>query len=496
MSEYDGIAPGTPVVIDIGEACCKVGFAGDKAPREVFPTIVGKEKYKSVMVDTSDHVRTSYVGNDAQAMRGVLKIQYPISRGQVMDWNAFYEILNHCFYNVLRVDTRQHPIIYSEPILNPPNLREHLAKVFFETFQTSSVVIFPSAVMALVNAGLSTGLVVEVGEGMAFIVPIHDGEVVTYAVNRLPLGGVDVNENLKNFLMQEGHHLSFSAQKEILRDIKEKLCYVAEDVNIETQNAYSMNIRRPYALPDGSTIEIGNSRFMAPEILFSPGMLGYNIMSIPQAIIDSVSKVPPEIKRTMLGNIVLSGGSTKFPGFEKRLQKELDWQIPNLGPLPEVETNQKKLSEYKPKMVSFDDSAISIPGGAGGAIGVTKMDTCTQCGHNIDINKDEFCPNCGNNLKKTTIIPEINIGGKKQKDVKFEEADEFADMDQVEPDLAGSGIVKIISTGDRANATFLGASVLGAMRNVFESIKITREAFYANPQVINQSILKQIFENL
>ncbi|MEX2718340.1 MAG: rod shape-determining protein [Candidatus Sigynarchaeum springense] len=484
MSE---IPPGTPVIVDIGEAACKIGIAGDMVPRERFPTIVGREKYQSVMVDTSERVRSAYVGNDAQSMRGVLKIVYPMSRGQIMDWNAFYEVLNHIFYNVLRLDMRMYPVIYSEPILNPPNLREHLAKVFFETYQMPAIVIFPSAVMALVNAGLSTGMVVEIGEGMAHIVPINEGEVLTYAVNRLPLGGVDVNENLKNFLMQEGINLNYSAQKEILRDIKEKLCYVAEDINTESQNAYKMNIRRPYTLPDGTVIQIGNSRFMAPEILFTPGMLGYNTMSITQAIIDSVSKVPAEIKRAMLGNIVLSGGSTKFPGFEKRLERELDQWIPQLGPLPESRTIQKALAQYKPQLVSID-APIQVPGTSGAG----NINSCPECGHDIDTAKDQFCSNCGHQVVTQKIkIKPVQVATAPSD--AFGEASEFNDPDQPTTTQSSSGIVRIISSGDRETATFRGASKLGTMRGVFESIKITREAFYANPQVIHASILKQIF---
>jgi actin beta/gamma 1 len=475
---------GLPVVVDIGEASCKIGFAGDLQPRDTFPTIVGHEKYQSVMVDTSDRVRSAYVGNDAVAMRGVLKIVYPIQRGQIMDWNAFYEILNHIFYNVLRMDMREHPVIYSEPILNPPNLREHMGKVFFETYQMPSILIFPSAVMALVNAGLSTGMVVEIGEGSAFVVPIADGEVLSYAVNRLPLGGMDVNENLKNFLMQEGYSMNYSAAKEILRDIKERLCYVAEDIQTESQNAYRMNIRRPYTLPDGTQIEIGTSRFMAPEVLFAPGMLGFNTMSIPQAIVDSLSKVPAEIKRALLGNIVLSGGSTKFPGFEKRLERELEIYIPQLGPLPESRTVvQKALSEYKPKMVSYD-SAVNVNG---------TEDTCPNCGANVDRSHERHCPECGESLERITIKP---IAPKSSHDTpKFSEAEEFVDP-EVQKTESKSGIIRIISSGDRSISVFRGASKLGAMSNVFESIKITKEKFEANHQVINQSILKQIFMNI
>jgi len=438
------------------------------------------------MVDTSDRVRSAYVGNDAQSMRGVLKIIYPLSRGQIMDWNAFYEVLNHIFYNVLRLDMRQYPVIYSEPILNPPNLREHLARVFFETYQMPSIVIFPSAVMALVNAGLSTGLVVEIGEGMAFMVPIQEGEVLNYAVNRLALGGVDVNENLKNFLMQEGVNVNYSAQKEILRDIKEKLCYVAEDINVESQNG--MNIRRPYTLPDGSVVQVGNSRFMAPEILFTPGMLGYNTMSITQAIIDSVSKVPSEVKRAMLGNIVLSGGSTKFPGFERRLEKEIDQWLPSLGEMPQTSIAQKTLAQYKPKLVAYD-SQVKMPG----TTSASGMDSCPECGHDVNRNIDTYCPNCGHVMKGATIKP-IEIAPASSD--AFGIAEEFNDPDQPMSTTSSSGIVRIISSGDRETAVFRGASKLGAMRGVFDSIKITKEAFYANPQIIHQSILKQIFENI
>ena len=69
-------APGIPIIIDLGSAYTKVGFAGDKRPRYIFPTITGKEKYKAVMVDVG--ARNIYVGDDAMRMRGVLKMKHPI----------------------------------------------------------------------------------------------------------------------------------------------------------------------------------------------------------------------------------------------------------------------------------------------------------------------------------------------------------------------------------------------------------------------------------
>ena len=91
----DEPVPGTPIILDIGSAYAKVGFAGDPKPRFVFPVITGTEKYKAVMADVS--TRSIYVGYDAMKMRGVLKVKYPIQRGAIMDWNDYYEILNYIF---------------------------------------------------------------------------------------------------------------------------------------------------------------------------------------------------------------------------------------------------------------------------------------------------------------------------------------------------------------------------------------------------------------
>ena len=101
--------PGTPVIIDVGGAYVKIGFAGEKEPRHVFPCITGTEKYKSVMADVG--TRSIYVGEDAMRMRGVLKVSNPIQRGAIMDWNAYYEIINHIFYDLLRLeDLGMHPV--------------------------------------------------------------------------------------------------------------------------------------------------------------------------------------------------------------------------------------------------------------------------------------------------------------------------------------------------------------------------------------------------
>ncbi len=130
------------IIIDIGQGSTKIGYAGDTLPK-VFPTIVGKPKYQQRMAGVES--QDLYVGDDTVSMRGVLKLEYPINRGQVMDWNHYYAILNHIFYNTLRIDPKNCNVIYIVPPLTPPDTAIYFARVLFETHQCKSVAIIDSA---------------------------------------------------------------------------------------------------------------------------------------------------------------------------------------------------------------------------------------------------------------------------------------------------------------------------------------------------------------
>jgi actin len=168
-----------------------------------------------------------YVGEDCMRMRGVLKITYPINRGAVMDWESYYSVLTHIFYNVLRVDPSKMNVIYTESPLTPLDTRKYITRLFFETYRAKSVYIANSPIMALFSAGLTTGISVESGEGLSWIVPIIDGKVVAHAVQRLTLSGKDVSEYLRTLLLGYGVNITSSAQREILREIKEQNCFIA-----------------------------------------------------------------------------------------------------------------------------------------------------------------------------------------------------------------------------------------------------------------------------
>jgi len=302
--------PGTPIIVDIGSAYTKIGFAGEPSPRFVFPTITGTEKYKAVMVDVD--ARNIYIGNDASKMRGVLKIKRPIDRGAIMDWNDYYEILNYIFYSLLRIENLSHyPVLYTEPPFLQQETKEYIARVLYETHKVKSLIMIPTPILSLFSVGLTTGIVVESGDGTTWICPIISGEIVDQSVQKLTLAGTDVNQHLKNLLMREGINIESSAVDEIIKEIKEKNCFFA----LDPDNPPNLADNFSFTMPDGSNINIPNFIFHeAPEVLFKPNLLGYNILNIPQALINSVQSIDKYYWSDLLSHIMLSGGNLSYSG--------------------------------------------------------------------------------------------------------------------------------------------------------------------------------------
>ena len=381
--------PGTPIIVDIGSAYTKIGFAGEPSPRFVFPTITGKEKYKAVMVDVS--ARNIYVGTDAKKMRGVLKIKHPIERGAIMDWNDYYEILNYIFYSLLRIENlSNYPVLYTEPPFLHQETKEYIARVLYETHRVKSLIMIPTPVLSLFSVGLTTGIVIESGDGTSWVCPIISGEIVDQAVQKLTLAGTDVNQHLKNLLMREGINIESSAVDEIIKEIKEKNCFFA----LDPENPPNMDDTFSFTMPDGSNINIPNYIFHeAPEVLFKPNLLGYNILNIPQAVINSVKSIDKYYWSDLLSHIMLSGGNLSYSGFEERFRSELVQLIPQLGKIPKPKA-EKISRNARQKMKSKERS-------------VKKEDTCPHCGVLVDLTDGkEYCPSCNGRI----ILPELSIG--------------------------------------------------------------------------------------
>eukprot|EP01125_Pyxidicula_operculata_P003706 TRINITY_DN1495_c0_g1_i1.p1 TRINITY_DN1495_c0_g1~~TRINITY_DN1495_c0_g1_i1.p1 ORF type:complete len:207 (-),score=17.51 TRINITY_DN1495_c0_g1_i1:271-891(-) len=184
-----------------------------------------------------------------------------------MDWDDMTRIWSHTLYNELHVSPEEQPILLTEPPLNTKENREKTTEIMFETFSAHSMYLAYHSTLALYASGRQLGIVLEIGDGICHCTPVYSGYSLAHTVTRSEFAGGDLTDFLLKLLSDRGYSLSSVAEREILRDIKESLCYVASDYNTEMTTASSTSsIDRTYILPDGEPINIGKERFLCPNL--------------------------------------------------------------------------------------------------------------------------------------------------------------------------------------------------------------------------------------
>ena len=333
------------VVIDNGSGMCKAGIAGEEAPKTVFPSIVGRPKNPAMMIGLDG--KDVFVGDEAQAKRGILHLKYPIEHGMITNWDDMEKIWHHCYFNELRVPPEEHPCMLTEAPMNPKANREKMIDVMFGTFNVPNFYVGVQAVLSLYASGRTTGIVLDIGDGVAHTVPIFEGYSLPHAIMRTDLAGRDITDYLVKLMTETGNNFSSSAEREIVREMKEQTCFVALDFKQAKKEAEESSTHDVvYELPDGNTCTIGSQRFRAPEVLFDSSYVGKEYPGIHELVFNSIMKCDVDTRRELYQNVCLSGGTTMINGLPERLNKELVSLAPSTIKVKIIAPAERKYSVW------------------------------------------------------------------------------------------------------------------------------------------------------
>ena len=350
-----------PVVCDNGTGFVKCGFAGDNFPAHIFPSIIGRPILRSEEKIQDMELKDIMVGDDVTKARDMLETAYPITNGIVQNWEDMTHLYNYTFEERLKIDPSEHKIMLTEAAMNPKKNREKLVECMFETFGFQGVHCSIQAVLTLYAQGLLTGVVVDSGDGVTHIVPVYEGFALPDKIKRLDVAGRHLTEYMIKLLLLRGYTFNRTADFETVREIKEKVCYVGHDLELEKKLALETTTvmqtcaRRPaapppslyrtapasprpvcailtrhpgpssrrYTLPDGRVIKVGAERFEAPEALFNPSLIGVESAGLGEMLFNVINSCDMDVRPDLYKHIVLSGGSTMYPGLPSRLEKEM-----------------------------------------------------------------------------------------------------------------------------------------------------------------------------
>lgn len=333
-----------PLVIDNGTGFSKLGYAGNYEPNFIVPSLIAtvadpKKANKNSLPDLD-----FYVGAEAQVKRDNYNVDYPIREGIVSNWDNMEKYWSRCIYQYLTCDPEEHYTILTEPPMNTPENREYTAEIMFETFNVPGLYIAVQAVLALCASlltkqeqgkkGVITGTVIDSGDGVTHVIPVADGYVIGSCIEHIPLAGRTVTEFVLGLLRERGEPIPGDQAMDIARKIKESYCYVCRDLVQEFEKYDTDSDKfRTYVgkqLRNGAEfkIDVGYERFLGPEMFFSPEIFSSDWTTpLPNVVDKVILNCPIDTRRPLYNYITLSGGSTMYKNFVKRIERDIKKRV-------------------------------------------------------------------------------------------------------------------------------------------------------------------------
>uniref|UniRef100_A0A8C8JU57 Actin-related protein 2 n=1 Tax=Oncorhynchus tshawytscha TaxID=74940 RepID=A0A8C8JU57_ONCTS len=306
----------------------KCGFAGSNFPEHIFPALVGRPVIRSNTKVGNIEIKDLMVGDEASECRSMLEVSYPMDNGIVRSWEDMLHLWDYTFGpGRLNISPPDCKVLLTEPPMNPTKNREKIAEVMFETYQFHGIYVAIQAVLTLYSVTI-----------------IPSGFSLPHLTRRLDIAGRDITRYLIKLLLLRGYVFNQSADFETVRMMKEELCYVGYNIEQEQRLATETTVLvESYILPDGRQVMVGGERFGAPEALFQPHLINVEGAGVAELLFNTIQAADIDLRSDFYKHIVLSGGTTMYPGLPSRLERE----IKQLYLERVLQGDTEKLSKFK-----------------------------------------------------------------------------------------------------------------------------------------------------
>ena len=348
------------VVIDNGTGYSKMGYAGNNDPQFILPTAiaardlpasggsVGQGGSRGTGAAGSQSAANKrggiedldfFIGDEAFEYQKSYGISYPIRHGQVENWDLMERYWEQSIFKYMRCEPEDHYFLLTEPPLNAPENREYTAEIFFESFNVPGMYIAVQAVLALAASWASsgvtdhtlTGTVIDSGDGVTHVIPVAEGYVIGSSIKHIPIAGRDITYFVQQMLRERENSIPPEESLEVAKRIKEMYSYVCPDI-VKEFKKFDSEPEKFFKKFQGTNsvtkklyeVDVGYERFLGPEVFFNPELASSDFLTpLPEVVDNVIQSSPIDVRRGLYKNIVLSGGSTMYKDFGRRLQRDI-----------------------------------------------------------------------------------------------------------------------------------------------------------------------------
>ena len=281
------------IVFDNGTGYLKAGLSCQETPMFTIPALVGRPMLRFRQKLENVELKPLMIGDEVSPVRALLELSYPMEEGVIKkdeDMAILWDYVLTKKLGLVKGDLKNRKMLMTEAPNNPTKNKEKIAEILFEKIGIGYFNIEPQAKLTLNAEGEETGIVLDSGDGVTHVIPIVDNFLLTHQIRRLDVAGRHITNYLTRLLQMKGYAFNSTADFEMVREIKEKYCFVSCDIDsdrkLEKETTYYNTFMK---LPDGRKIRISNEKFEAPEILFQPHLIQNEMPGVHEMLYKSIN---------------------------------------------------------------------------------------------------------------------------------------------------------------------------------------------------------------